>query len=397
MRHTQPPNFAFKILLLIGGAHLLNDLIQSMLTATYPLLEMQFQLNYMQIGTITLIYQLTASILQPSIGYYTDRTPKPKLLPLGMGATSIGITILAFAPSYQWLLVGAGLMGIGSSIFHPEAVRLTRTAAGGRYGTAQSIFQVGGNLGSAFGPLLAALLVVKYGRQQNIALFLLFAVLGISLLNYLANWGKPYLKPNLQREKMDGVSLPYGKKRTIGTLLILALLIFSKYFYMASLTNFYTFYLIEQFAITRENAVLLLFLFLASVAIGTLIGGPVGDRIGRRRVIWISIIGAAPFALILPYTNIIGTVLLSIIIGLILSSAFSAIVVFAQELIPNNVGMVAGLFFGLMFGMSGIGAALLGYYADLKGLSALFQLTSYLPLLGIIALLLPNLELNSPK
>ncbi len=390
-RSIKKQGVMLSILLMLGSAHLLNDLIQSMLVAIYPLLERNFQLSFTQIGLISLVYQMTASILQPGIGYFTDQHPKPYLLPFGMLSTTLGVILLGFATGYLQILSAAALMGVGSSIFHPEAARLTRLASGGRYGFAQSIFQVGGNLGASLGPLLAGVLVIRYGNQQNIHFFALIGILAVTLLFMISRWSA---KQNIQQSNRyaKGESFPFGKRRTFLALGILAILIFSKYFYMANLTNYYTFYLIEKFKIAPENAVLLLFLFLASVALGTLIGGPVGDRIGRRRVIWFSMIGALPFTLLLPHLPLIPLVITSIFIGLILSSAFSAIVVFAQELVPQSVGMIAGIFFGLMFGMSGIGALFLGWAADNSSLQTVFVGTSFLPILGVLTKLLPQIE-----
>ena len=362
-----------------------------MLTAIYPLLQVNFMLDFAQIGLISLVYQMTASLLQPGIGFFTDRHPMPYLLPLGMLATTIGITGLGFATSYTHLLIAAGMMGIGSSIFHPEAVRLTRIASGGRYGLAQSIFQVGGNLGSSLGPLIAGIIVVKYANQHNILWFAGIGVFAMGLLTYLGHWGEPHQKA-AQKNKHTKATFPYGKKRTMWSLGILAILIFAKYFYMSNFTNYFSFYLIEKFSIERSNAVILVFVFMASVAIGTFVGGPIGDKIGRRKVIWFSMVGALPFTLALPHLPFIGVIIASIFVGLILASAFSAIVVFAQELVPGNVGMIAGVFFGLMFGMSGIGALFLGWLADTTSLQTVFVFTSFLPVLGFLTWLLPKAE-----
>ncbi len=384
---------AFPILLMLGMAHLCNDIIQSMLTAVYPLLQINFMLDFAQIGLISLVYQMTASLLQPGIGFFTDRRPMPYLLPVGMLSTTIGITILSFASNYSHLLIAAGMMGIGSSIFHPEAVRLTRIASGGKYGLAQSIFQVGGNLGSSLGPLIAGIIVVKYANQDNILWFSGIGVLAIGLLAYLGHWGSPHQKA-AQKNKQTKVTFPYGKKRTMWSLSILAILIFAKYFYMSNITNYFSFYLIDKFGLERSNAVILVFVFLAAIAVGTFFGGPIGDKIGRRKVIWFSMIGALPFTLALPHLPFMGVIIASLFIGLILASAFSAIVVFAQELVPGNVGMIAGVFFGLMFGMSGIGALFLGWLADVTSLQTVFVFTSFLPILGFLTWLLPKSEFN---
>ena len=389
----QPSNqtlkLALPILLIIGSTHLLNDFIQSMLTAIYPMLQHSFALDFAKIGLISLVYQMTASILQPCIGFWTDKHPKPLLLPLGMLMTTSGVVLLSFATSYTHLLIAAGMMGIGSSIFHPEAVRLTRIASGGKYGLAQSIFQVGGNMGSAFGPLVAGILIVKYSNQGNILWFALAGLIAAGLLFYLGLWGKEYQKAN--RKKPAGfITFPYGKRQTIWALTILAALIFAKYFYMSNFTNYFSFYLIDKFKVEPSNAVILVFVFLAAIAVGTFAGGPIGDKIGRRTVIWFSMIGAIPFSLALPHLPFIGVIIASVFIGLILASAFSAIVVFAQELVPGNVGMIAGIFFGLMFGMSGIGALFLGWLADVTSLQTVFILTSFLPFFGFLTFLLPK-------
>ena len=386
---TRSLQTAVPILLMLGSAHMLNDFIQSMLTAIYPMLQELFLLDFAKIGLISLIYQCTASILQPAIGLWTDKHPKPYLLPFGMLITTSGIVLLAFASSYAHLLIAAAMMGVGSSIFHPEAVRLTRIASGGRFGLAQSIFQVGGNMGSAFGPLIAGIVIVKYAHQDNILYFVIAGIAALILLTYLGHWGAEYQR-NEQKVRERKTTFPYGKRRTIGALIILGVLIFAKYFYMANFTNYFSFYLIEKFDIERSNAVILLFLFLAAIAVGTFAGGPIGDRIGRRTVIWFSMLGTLPFTLALPHLPFIGVMICAMIIGLILASAFSAIVVFAQELVPGNVGMIAGIFFGLMFGMSGIGALFLGWLADLTSLQTVFVLTSFLPIIGFLTFLLPK-------
>ncbi len=369
-------------------AHLINDLIQAVLPSIYPVLKANYGLTFTQVGLITLTFQLTASLLQPWVGYHTDRHPKPWLLPAGMVCTLVGILMLAFVGSFASILMASALVGIGSSTFHPEASRVARLASGGRYGLAQSTFQVGGNAGSAFGPLLAAAIVIPYG-QGSVAWFSLFAVFAIGVLYGLSRWYRNHL--NLFRLKQGGQAthgLSRGRVRF--ALVILALLVFSKYFYMASFTSYFTFYLIEKFGLSVANSQLYLFLFLGAVAAGTFFGGPVGDRIGRKKVIWFSILGVAPFTLTLPYVDLCWTGILSMVIGFVLASAFSAIVVFAQELVPGNVGMIAGVFFGLMFGFGGIGAALLGHLADLHGIEYVYRLCAYLPLLGILTILLPS-------
>ena len=371
-------------------AHLINDLIQAVLPAIYPMLKLNYGLSFAQIGLITLTFQLTASLLQPWVGYHTDRHPKPWLLPAGSLCTLVGILMLAFVGSFPAILMASALVGIGSSTFHPEASRIARLASGGRYGLAQSTFQVGGNAGTAFGPLLAAAIIIPYG-QGNVAWFGLFAAFAIVVLYGLSRWYRHHL--TLFKLKQGGVAthgLSAGRVKF--ALLILALLVFSKYFYMASFTSYFTFFLIEKFDLSVASSQLYLFLFLGAVAAGTFFGGPIGDRIGRKQVIWFSILGVAPFSLLLPHVDLFWTGVLSMVIGFILASAFSAIVVFAQELMPGNVGMIAGLFFGLMFGFGGIGGALLGYLADIHGIEEVFLICSFLPLLGILTALLPSLK-----
>ena len=369
-------------------AHLINDLIQAVLPSIYPMLKANYGLSFTQIGLITLTFQLTASLLQPGVGYYTDRHPKPWLLPAGMVCTLIGILMLAFVGSFTSILVASALIGVGSSTFHPETSRVARLASGGRYGLAQSTFQVGGNAGSAFGPLLAAAIVIPYG-QGNVAWFGLFAAFAILILFGLSRWYRHHL--NLFKLKQGSVATHgLSKKHVTGALVVLALLVFSKYFYMSSFTSYFTFFLIKKFDLSVASSQLHLFLFLGAVAAGTFFGGPIGDKIGRKAVIWFSILGAAPFSLALPYVDLFWTGILSMIIGFILASAFSAIVVYAQELVPGNVGMIAGVFFGLMFGFGGIGAALLGHLADIHGIEYVYSLCSYLPLLGILTILLPS-------
>ncbi|WP_309137389.1 MFS transporter [Pseudomonas sp. LS44] len=369
-------------------AHLINDLIQAVLPSIYPMLKANYGLTFAQVGLITLTFQLTASLLQPWVGYHTDRHPKPWLLPAGSLCTLVGILLLAFVGSFPAILLASALVGIGSSTFHPEASRIARLASGGRYGLAQSSFQVGGNAGSAFGPLLAAAIVIPYG-QGHVAWFGLFAAFAILVLYGLSRWYRKHL--DLFKLK-QGSQATHGlsKRRVTAALGVLALLVFSKYFYMSCFTNYFTFYLIEKFDLSIANSQLHLFLFLGAVAAGTFFGGPIGDRIGRKKVIWFSILGVAPFSLALPYADLFWTGVLSMVIGFILASAFSAIVVFAQELVPGNVGMIAGIFFGLMFGFGGIGGALLGYLADIHGIEYVFYLCSFLPLLGILTILLPS-------
>jgi FSR family fosmidomycin resistance protein-like MFS transporter len=379
-----------QILGAVALVHLLNDLIQAMLPSIYPMLKAQFGLSFTQVGLITLTFQCTASLLQPWIGLYTDRRPMPFLLPLGMVSTLIGVLMMAVAGSFHALLISAALIGVGSSTFHPEASRVARIASGGRFGFAQSLFQVGGNIGSALGPLLAAGIIIGRG-QGNIAWFALLAAVAISVLVYVSRWHSTHLA-GLPRTSAAAAVSPLPKGRVYGALAVLALLVFSKYIYMASLSSYYTFYLIDRFNVSVASAQMYLFLFLAAVAAGTFMGGPIGDRIGRKRVIWASILGAAPFTLMLPYVDLFWTAVLSVVIGFVISSAFSAIVVFAQELMPGKVGMIAGIFFGLMFGVSGIGAAAMGHIADVSGIAYVYKLCSYLPLLGVLTVLLPNLK-----
>jgi FSR family fosmidomycin resistance protein-like MFS transporter len=369
-------------------AHLVNDMIQAVLPSIYPMLKASYGLSFTQVGLITLTFQITASLLQPWIGFYTDRHPKPLLLPAGMVCTLIGILLLSVVGSFPMILLASALIGIGSSTFHPETSRVARLASGGRYGLAQSTFQVGGNAGSAFGPLLAAAIIIPFG-QNHVAWFGLVALAAIGIQYGISRWYRAHL--NLFKLK-GGQQATHGlsRRRVTAALVVLALLVFSKYFYMASFTSYYTFYLIEKFGLSVASSQLQLFLFLGAVAAGTFFGGPIGDRIGRKAVIWFSILGVAPFTLMLPYVDLFWTTVLSIVIGFILASAFSAIVVFAQELVPGNVGMIAGVFFGLMFGFGGIGAALLGHLADLRGIEYVYRLCSYLPLFGVLTVLLPS-------
>ena len=385
------PSTAFKVLGAISVAHLMNDMIQSILLAIYPMLKESFSLSFAQIGMITLVYQLAASLLQPFIGFYTDRHPKPYSLPVGMGFTLVGLVLLSVAPSFGWLLVAAVLVGTGSSVFHPESSRVARMASGGRHGLAQSLFQVGGNVGSALGPLLAALFIIPHG-QGSVAWFSLAALFGIVVLTGIGRWysaNRVRLKPRARRE---GAGNGLSRNQVLGALTVLGVLVFSKYFYLASLNSYFTFYLIGKFGLSVREAQLYLFLFLAAVAVGTVVGGPIGDRVGRKIVIWVSILGVAPFTLMLPYANLFWTGALVVVIGMVLASAFSAIVVYAQELVPGKVGMIAGLFFGFAFGMGGVGAAALGKLADATSLEYVYQVCAYLPLLGVVAILLPNVE-----
>ncbi|MCX8958048.1 MFS transporter [Erwinia psidii] len=379
---------AFGILGAISVAHLLNDMLQSLIVAIYPLLQSEFTLSFVQIGTITLTFQVTASLLQPLIGYYTDKFPQPWSLPVGMAFTLSGLGLLAIASNFHLVLLAAVLVGTGSSVFHPESSRVARMASGGRHGLAQSLFQVGGNLGSSLGPLLAALLIAPYGRS-NVAWFTLAALLAIVLLLQVSRWYQSHYQVAKASQSAAGKSpLPRGK--VAFAVVILLLLIFSKYFYLTSLSSYYTFYLMNKFGLSVQSAQLHLFAFLFAVAAGTIIGGPIGDKVGRKQVIWVSILGVAPFALLLPHASLAWTGILSVIIGFILASAFSAILVYAQELMPGRIGMISGLFFGFAFGMGGLGAAVLGIVADHTDINFVYQICAYLPLLGILTVLLPE-------
>ncbi|HMH23326.1 MAG TPA: MFS transporter [Puia sp.] len=387
----------FPILLAISLSHLLNDTIQSLIPATYPLLKQSLHLDFGQLGLITFCFQLTASLLQPFVGLYTDRKPMPWSLAGGMVFTLAGLVLLSQAGSFGLVLLSVGLVGVGSSIFHPEASRIAYLASGGRRGMAQSLFQVGGNAGNSLGPLLAALIIAPFG-QSRILWFSLAILLAIAILLKTGGWYKKNLVNRVKKSGPGGDIHPsLTKKKVIFSMSILLVLIFSKYFYLASMTSYYTFYLMEKFHLSVQNSQIHLFIFLFSVAAGTLIGGPVGDRIGRKYVIWFSILGVAPFTLLLPYSNLFWTSILTVFIGVILSSAFSAILVYAQELVPGKVGMIAGLFFGLAFGMGGIGSAVLGKLADHTGIIYVFHVCAFLPLLGLLTGLLPDIEKGSRK
>ncbi len=383
----------FAVLAAISFSHFLNDMIQSLLPAIYPLLKTSFDLSFAQIGLITLTFQMTASILQPVVGYYTDRRPKPYSLALGMGSTLCGLSLLAVANHFLLLLAAAALVGTGSSVFHPESSRVARLASGGRHGLAQSVFQVGGNIGSAVGPLLAAFIVVPHG-QRSIAWFSIAALLAIAVLWNVGRWYRNHAGRRQARSRaVHAEQLAQLTRGKIAfAIAILLALIFSKYFYMASLTSYYTFYLIEKFHLSVPAAQIHLFVFLGAVATGTIAGGPLGDHFGRKYVIWFSILGVLPFTLMLPYANLFWTGILTVVIGLILASAFAAILVYATELVPGRVGTVAGLFFGFAFGMGGLGAALLGGLADLTSIDFVYKLCAFLPAIGLLAALLPNLE-----
>ncbi len=387
----------FPILFAISFSHLLNDTLQSLIPAIYPIVKSSFSLSFSQIGLITLTFQLAASLLQPFVGIYTDRKPQPYSLAIGMGFTLLGLVILSRAPSFEMLIISVGFVGVGSSIFHPEASRMAHMASGGRRGFSQSVFQVGGNAGSSIGPLLAALIIVPYG-QSNIIWFSVLALLAIFILINVGSWYKRKIRIKARRPAISSIhvqTLP--RPKVIISVLILLVLIFSKYFYLASMSSYYTFYMIHKFGVSVQSSQVYLFIFLFSVAAGTLIGGPLGDRFGRKYVIWGSILGVAPFTLLLPHANMFWTAVLTIPIGLILASAFSAILVYAQELIPGKVGMIAGLFFGFAFGMGGIGSAVLGELADRTSIEYVFQVCAFLPLIGLITGFLPDLGKHMKK
>jgi FSR family fosmidomycin resistance protein-like MFS transporter len=377
------------VLAAISFCHLLNDMMQSLLPALYPMLKGSYQLSFGQIGLLTFTFQFTASLLQPLIGAYADRKPRPYSLAAGMGFTLTGLVLLAFAGSYALLLLAAAFIGTGSSVFHPESSRVARMASGGRHGLAQSIFQVGGNFGSAAGPLLAAFIVLPRG-QSSVAWFSAIALLGMFVLFHVGHWYKQHGITRLQRAAAARPATPRRHVRIAITVLLA--LIFSKYFYLASLSSYYTFYLIDHFQVSVRNSQLLLFVFLASAALGGMIGGPLGDRLGAKYIIWASILGVLPFTLLLPHANLFWTAVLTVPIGLILSSAFPAIVVYAQDLLPGRTGTVAGLFFGFAFGMGSVGAAVLGALADHVGITLVYQLCAFLPIIGLLAAFLPDLH-----
>ena len=370
----------------ISLCHLLNDTIQSLLPAIYPILKQSYDLNFTQIGYLTLTFQITASILQPVVGLYTDHRPKPYSLPFGMAFTLIGLLMLGRAASYPALLLAAAMVGLGSSVFHPEAARVARAASGGRFGLAQSIFQVGGNAGSAIGPLLAAFIVVPFG-QHSVSWFGVLALVAALILAGVSRW---YTTRGRARGKAAVLKSPVSRGRMAATMAILIALLFSKFFYVASLSTYYTFYLIDTFHVSVQAAQLYLFLFLGSFAVGVLIGGPIGDRIGRKYVIWGSILGVLPFTLALPHVGLFWTAVLTVPIGLILASASSSIVVYAQEMVPGKVGTINGLFFGLAFGMGGLGAAVLGQLADATSIRFVYDICAYLPAIGILTAFLPD-------
>ncbi|WP_420001303.1 MFS transporter [Acinetobacter sp. LF10] len=386
--NEQPQGMIMKIVGAVAFAHLLNDLIQAVLPAIYPMLKANFALSFAQVGLISFVYQITGSLLQPWIGLYTDKHPKPYLLPLGMMVTLCGILLLAFSPSFTILLLASALIGVGSATFHPEASRVARMASGGRFGTAQSTFQVGGNTGTAIGPLLAALIIVPFG-QHAVAWLVVFSLLAIWVLFGVSRWTISHAKNSFSAKVNQTQTKLHGRQLIIA-LTTISVLMFAKFTYIASISNYFTFYLIHKFHISLQTAQLHLFVFLAAVALGTFAGGPIGDRIGRKAVIWVSFVGMAPFALMMPYANLFWTTVLSVITGLVLSSAFAAMVVYAQEAVPGRVGMISGLMFGLMFSVSGIAAAGLGHLADVNGIEWVFGLCSLLPLLGFATVFLPN-------
>ena len=377
----------------ISVSHMLNDLIQSLLPAIYPILKQSYALDFSQIGLITLTFQVTASMLQPVVGLYTDRRPLPYSLAMGMGFSLCGLLLLAHAGRFEVLLLAAGLVGLGSSVFHPESARIARLASGGRFGFAQSVFQVGGQVGQALGPLLAAFIVIPHG-QRSVAWFSAAALLAMVILGFVGRWYKERIPARRQAARRAGADLPRGP--VILTVAILVALLFSKYFYVASLSSFYTFYLIHTFGVSVQVSQLLLFLFLGAFAAGVMIGGPVGDRWGRKRVIWFSILGVLPFTLALPYANLFWTAALTVVIGMVLASAASAILVYAQELLPGRIGLVSGIFFGLSFGLGGIGAAVLGVVADATSIQFVYKVCAFLPALGLLAALLPDLRQTNP-
>ena len=382
---------AFSVLLALSFSHFLNDMMQSLVPALYPMLKGAYGLSFAQVGLITLIMQLTSSLLQPAVGFISDHRPQPYSLAVGMGATLVGLLLLASAHSYPMLILAAAMVGSGSAVFHPEASRVARLASGGRHGLAQSLFQVGGNIGSSLGPILAAFIVIPKG-QSSVAWFSSAALLAMTVLFGVGNWYRRGRASPIRQSSRHAIERGYLSRRKVAwSLVILLALVFSKSFYTSSLNSYYTFYLISRFHLSVESAQIYLFAFLAAVAAGTLIGGPLGDRIGRKRVLWISIVGVLPFSLVLPYADLFWTGILTVVIGLILASASSAIIVYALELVPGKVGTVAGLFFGLSFGMAGIGAAALGRLADATSIDFVYQICAFLPLIGLLTVLLPNL------
>ena len=393
-KSTQPVGrIAFPILIALSISHCLNDLLQSVISAVYPLFKEDLSLNFAQIGLITLVYQMSASVFQPLTGYIFDKRPIAWSLPIGMSFSLIGLVNLAFASNLHWLLASVFLIGVGSSVLHPEASRITFLASGGKRGLAQSLFQVGGNLGGSLGPLLVALLVAPYGRH-NIVLFTILAFIAILVMMPICKWYKAYLRHIKKRPMITKayIERPLSQKKTVFAISILLILIFSKYIYMASLNSYYTFYLIHKFGVSIQQSQLFLFVFLVATAIGTLIVGPIGDRIGRKYVIWASILGTAPFSLLMPHAGLLWTVILSFCVGLMLSSAFPAILLYAQELLSNKLGLISGLFFGFAFGVAGIASAVLGNMADKFGIEAVYNVCAFMPLLGLVTWFLPDLK-----
>ena len=388
-------SFALGILFALSLSHCTNDMLQSVIMAVYPLVKSELALSFAQVGLITMVYQISASVFQPVMGMVMDRHQKPWSLPMGMGFTFTGLMLLAFVHQFWLVLVSVALVGIGSSIFHPEAARLTALASGGKRGLAQSLFQVGGNLGGSFGPLLAALVIAPYGRQ-NVGLIALLALVRMCIMLPVCRWYRARLKEWDERRRQRGEGLrhemPYSVPKTVFIIGVIIVLIFSKYIYMASLNSYYTFYLIHKFGVSVQDSQFYLFIFLFATAVGTLLGGPIGDRIGRKYVIWGSILGTAPFSLLMPHVGLVPTVILSFLIGFILSSAFPAILVYAQELLPYKIGLISGIFYGFAFGIAGIASAVLGNFADEYGIEYVYQVVAFTPLLGLVACLLPNLK-----
>ena len=395
-RTSRQQHTVYSILASVAVCHMLNDTMGSLLPSTYPMFKSLLRLSFGQIGLLALTYQLAASLLQPVVGHYTDHHPKPFSLPIGLGSTLIGLLLISVASSFHGLILAIALIGVGSSVFHPESSRVARMASGGKYGLAQSLFQVGGNAGFAAGPLLVAFVVLSRG-QSSIAWFSLIALVAILLLIPVSFWYKARLTLKTETSQIHATQSPESPKRVRMSIGILVALIFSKYFYLSSINNYLIFYLISKFHVSVRNAQIHLFLFLASVAVGTFAGGPIGDRIGRKYVIWVSILGVLPFTLLLPHANLFWTTILTIVIGLVLASAFSAIVVYAQELLPGKVGMISGLFFGLAFGIGGLGAALFGRLADLTSIDFVYKVCAYLPAIGLLAAFLPNLHEGRPQ
>ncbi|HVY50372.1 MAG TPA: MFS transporter [Devosia sp.] len=381
---------AFAIIFAVAFCHGINDIMQSLLTAIYPILKQSYGLDFVQLGILTLVFQCTASLLQPLIGIYTDRRPLPYSIATGMASTLVGLLVLGFSHDYWLLICGSAAIGFGSAVFHPESSRVARLASGGRHGFAQSTFQVGGNSGQAIGPLLAAFVVLPHG-QNSIAWFALAALCGMLTLSWVGRWYSAHMRAMAARPPAS-TALPFDRRTTVVALLVLTLLTFTKNIYMAAVGNYFTFYLIHKFGVDVRTSQLMLFVFLGASALGVFIGGPIGDRFGPKFVIWLSIVGAVPFTLALPYADFTWTAILAVIIGIVFSSAFSAIVVFGQELVPGRVGMIAGIFFGFAFGSGGIAAAALGALADVRGIDFVFQVTSYLPLLGLLTVLLPEMK-----